>query len=136
MQLIQWVKQMKWALLISALFSQTACTAPAPEAQAMSPAVLSNPSAKTTQQISTAVSQLLNGKKVMLAANTFTKSNQLIVERYAKNPATMPGLNGRLMDAPVIHRFLLMQKAENCYVVYEKTGKQFLLNGVRCKKLP
>lgn len=106
---------------------------PAPAPTTLTAAVLSKTSPEARLQISTAITQLLRGRGVKIAEDAFTRSSQLTVERHAPNPAARPGLNGRIMTAPVIHRFALAKHYHRCFLVYEKTGQKYLLNGVSCQ---
>lgn len=132
------MKSLKLVLLFSGVLAQSACTS-APTGSttntAASAAILNAPSADTTARLSNAISAALHGTRVALAPDAFTKSSQLTLERNTQNPRHMPGLNGRLMDMPVIHRFTLMSRSGGCYLVYEKTGKEYPLNGVSCKPM-
>ena len=135
------MKPLKLTLSLLVLLGLSACRstptqAPAPKstpAKEITAAVLTVPSTGTTLLLSKAVSEALNGTKVTLAADAFTKSSRLNVERNTENPKAKPGLNGRLMGVPVVHRFALMIKAKKCYLVYEKTGKKYKLDGVKCR---
>lgn len=131
------MKLLKLAFLFSGILMQSACTsAPAgstPSTTTASAALLNAPSADTTARISSAMSAALHGTKVAVAPDAFTKNSQLTLERNTQNPRSMPGLNGRLMGVPVIHRFSLISRDGSCYLVYEKTGKEFPLNGVSCQ---
>lgn len=125
-----------WILILGVLmglFVQTACSV-SPVA-GMSPAVLHQSTPETTQQLSNAVAQALNVKRGMiyLAPDVFTKNSQLIIERNTQEPASMAGLNGRLMSMPVIHRFALMTRSGQCYLVYQKTGEPKLLKDLVCR---
>lgn len=102
---------------------------------AMTAAVLTVPSTGTSRLLSKAVSEALNGRKVNLARDAFTKNGRLSLERNTANPRDKPGLNGRLMGAPAVHRFALMMKARKCYLVYQKTGKMYALDGVKCRPI-
>ncbi len=97
------------------------------------PAVLSASSTDNTRILSTAMSQALNGTKVTLAPDVFTQSSQHSLQRNTDNPRGMAGLNGRLMGVPEIHRFSLIRTGENCLLRYEKTGKTYPLQGLKCQ---
>ena len=105
------------------------------QSSVMTAAVLAVPSTGTTRLLSKAVSEALNGKKVSLAPDAFTKSGRFSLERNTANPRDKPGLNGRLMGVPVVHRFALMMKARKCYLVYQKTEKIYALDGVKCRPI-
>lgn len=101
----------------------------------MQAAVLTQHSVATTKVLNSAVSRALNGVKVSLASRALTQRSDVEVERMAQDSVSVPGLNGRLMGKPVVHRFLLKQQAGDCYLVYEKTGQAYLLEGVKCQVL-
>lgn len=119
-------------VLISVLL-QSACASSS--TVVMSPAVLSNSSPEATWQISQAIGRVLkiDSTSLKLAPDALTQTNQLSIERNTQPPQSMPELNGRLMQAPVVYRFSLMQRAGACYLVYEKTGESQLLHGVSCQ---
>ncbi|PWQ95103.1 hypothetical protein [Leucothrix pacifica] len=97
------------------------------------PAVLAALSANNTRILSSAMSLALNGTKVTLAPDVFTQSSQHRLQRNTDNPQGMPGLNGRLMGIPEIHRFSLIRAGENCLLRYEKTAKTYPLQGLKCQ---
>lgn len=138
------MKPLKFILPLLILLGSSACVStsrsvPAPKQappNTITAAVLSVPSTGTTRLLAKAMSEALNGTKVALAPDAFTRSGRLNVERNTKNPSAKPGLNGRLMGVPVVHRFALMIKANKCYLVYEKTGKKYALDGVKCRAMP
>lgn len=101
----------------------------------MRPAVLRKSSAAATTQLNQAISQALHGSQFTMAADAFTRSHQLTLQRSTQDPVNMPGLNGRIMEMPVIHRFSLMSLDGACYLRYEKTGKTYPLQGIRCRTL-
>lgn len=119
-------------VLISVLL-QSACASSS--TVAMSPAVLSNSSPEATWQISQAIGRVLkiDSTSLKLTPDALTQTNQLSIERNTQPPQSMPELNGRLMQAPVVHRFSLFKRADECYLVYQKTGESQSLNGISCK---
>ena len=108
---------------------------PAVASTAMTAAVLAAPSTGTSRLLSKAMSEALNGTRINLAAEAFTKDGRLNLERNTANPRDKPGLNGRLMGVPTVHRFALMMKSNKCYLVYEKTGKIYALDEVKCRPI-
>lgn len=121
------------AVVLVNLLLQSACASS--PTHVMSPALLHHSTPEITQQLTQAISRALNIDSTMLklAPNVLTQSNQVMIERNTQPPQSMPELNGRLMQAPVVHRFSLMQHAGACYLVYEKTGASQLLDGVGCQ---
>lgn len=108
---------------------------PAVTSAVMTAAVLAVPSTGTSRLLTKAMSEALNGTKVNLAPDAFTKNGRLSLERNTVDPKNKPGLNGRLMGVPTVHRFALMLKSNKCYLVYQKTGKIYALDGVKCRPI-
>jgi len=116
-----------------AVLLQTGCASTKPK-DSLQSAVLIQPSAASTGVLNAIISRALNGARVSVAQDAFTQSSELQIERMAQDPASMPGLNGRLMGLPEAHRFSLKKNNEgNCYLVYQKTGNEYPLDGVKCR---
>ncbi len=114
---------------------QAGCVATEPKISLQS-ALLIQPTASSTTVLNTTISRALNGARVSVAQDALTNSSELQIDRMAQDPAGMPGLNGRLMGMPVAHRFSLKKNHEGvCYLVYQKTGVEYLLDGVTCRAL-
>jgi len=97
-------------------------------------ALLIETSAASVGALNTAISQALNGASVSVAQDAFTQSSELQIERMAQDPASMLGLNGRLMSRPEAHRFSLKSNNKgNCYLVYQRTGFEYRLDDVKCR---
>jgi len=126
----------KMLLLVSAAL-QGACVATpiTPSTESMQAAVLIQHSVETSSLLNQAVSSALNGAKVSLASRALTQTSDVQVERTTQDPASMPGLNGQLMEVPKAHHFSLRKQGSQCYLVYQKTGQAFLLEGVKCRVL-
>jgi len=61
---------------------------------------------------------------------------ELTVERMAQDNPSAMGLNGRMMGDPQVYRFFLkMDASGGCYLIYQKTGQKYPLDGVGCKAL-
>lgn len=122
------------AVVLPSLLLQSAC-AVSPSTKAMSPALLHHSTPEITQQLTQAISRALNvnSASLNLAPDVFTQHSQVVIERNTQPPPTMPELNGRLIQAPVVHRFTLMKRADECYLVYEKTGAPQRLDGLSCR---
>lgn len=121
------------AVILANLFLQSACAVP--PKKTMSPAVLHHSTPEITQQLTQAISRALNvnSASLNLAPDVFTQSSQLRIEKNTQPPPMRPELSGRLMQAPVVHHFTLMKRADECYLVYEKTGESQRLDGLSCR---
>ena len=129
------MKNLKIAALCAIFGLQAGCVANDAK-DSMKHAVLIQPSAATTQVLNGAVSRALNGTKVMLARDVLTQSSELKIERMAQDTALTQGLNGGLMGTPQVYRFLLkMDASGGCYLIYQKNGQKYPLDGVSCRAL-
>ncbi len=125
----------KIAALCAMFGSQAGCVSNEAK-DSMKPAVLTQPKAATTMVLNNTVSLALNGTKVMLARQVLTQSSELTVERMAQDNPSAMGLNGRMMGDPQVYRFFLkMDASGGCYLIYQKTGQKYPLDGVGCKAL-
>ncbi len=101
----------------------------------MKPAVLTAASSEQTEILSKTISEILNGRKVSLAKNSFINDHRLVLEKSMRNPIGMQGMLGRIEGKPSAPSFLLFIRGGNCYLVYEKTGQEYLVDGLDCKAL-
>lgn len=125
----------KIAALCAMFGSQVGCVSNEAK-DSMKPAVLTQPKAATTMVLNNTVSLALNGTKVMLARDVLTQNSELRVERMAQDNPSAMGLNGRMMGDPQVYRFFLeIDASGGCYLIYQKTGKKYSLDGVGCKAL-
>lgn len=124
------------SLLIACfLISISGCTNAMVE-QKTKPAILKNSSAEYTKIISQTMSLALNGKQIRLEESAFLKSNQHVLEKKMFTDTNTNPADGLMLGIPVIHRFSLFTTAENnCFLVYEKTGKQYPLSNLKCVAL-
>ena len=99
------------------------------------PAVLVNASTETTATLNRTISRALNGTKVSLASEVFTRSFELTLERDAQSLGAKPGLNGRLLGVPKVQRFFLLLKASQCLLRHENNGKDYALDRVVCRAI-
>ena len=120
--------------LLALVAFQSGCGAGTP-VKTMQAATLSKHSPATTQVLNQAVSRALNGTRVSLASRALTKRSEVTVERMMQSSELGNGLNGRIMSAPVVHRFSLKKQSGACYLVHQKTGQSYLLEGVECQVL-
>ena len=115
------------------MFAVTACNSTTPIKTAPQAAILGEYSTQVRLVINATISEALNGTKVAVAKSAFVNSNKLTLQKAAQNSAGMKGINGRLLDRPTVYSFLMMKQGSDCFLVYEKTKKQYLLNGVSCR---
>lgn len=127
------MKPTRLIALLACLVALSGCSSAPPKI--MPPAVLVQASSEMTEVLDRAVGHALNGRKVSLASNTFTRSSEVKIERVGVNPSTMPGLNGRMMGIPEAYHFSLRKRAGTCHLVYEETGQIYPLDGIKCKRL-
>ena len=122
---------LKIMLLVVALVFQGGCGSTPPKQ--LQAAVLTQPSVATSSVLNAAASRALNGVRVSLARDALTQSSDMQIERMTQDPASARGLNGRLMGVPTVYRFSLKRRESDCFLVYEKTGQAYPLEGVSCK---
>ena len=120
-------------IFFTVLAFQVGCGATSPKT--MQAAVIAEPSVATSKALNAAVSRALNGTKVSLARDAFTKSSELQIERMAQDSAARPGLNGRMMGVPEVYSFSLRSSAGSCYLLHQKTGKTYPVDGVNRRVL-
>ncbi len=120
-------------IFFAVLALQVGCGSTSPKT--MQTAVITEPSVATSNALNAAVSRALNGTKVSLARDAFTKSSELQIERLSQDSAARPGLNGRMMGVPEVYKFSLKSSGGSCYLLHQKTGKTYLVDGVNCRVL-
>jgi hypothetical protein len=89
------------------------------------PALISAPSPAGLAELETSIAALL-GARVTLAADTFTASSEVVVERSP----SMTRMQGRILGPP--ERFLLRKRGTDCFVIREADGKEARLTVNRC----
>ncbi len=94
------------------------------------PALLTNPGAAMLQQIEQTVSAAMGGNKVTLAADAFTHSSVLVIERGLQRGITRNPELGRDLGRPF--RFQLFVEGSNCVVLDQQTGMYWPLTDAVC----
>ncbi len=94
------------------------------------PAVLTNPSPRTRDELARTVSRALNGAPVTIADSALTADDALIIERTERRDAQGRDLNGREPGRP--ERFRLVKSGSHCVLVQERTGRRWPLESATC----
>ena len=96
------------------------------------PAILLESNTQNTQIFQQAMSAALNGKKVTLNKNAFTKRPHHILQ---KRSFTQPGMNldGLILEAPEVNRFSLYTSNNSCYLIHDNSEKRIFLENIECK---
>ena len=118
------LNRLKKAALLFGFALLSSCVSTPPKT--MGNALLTQPSVATTQVLNASASQALGGTRVLFARNAFTQSSVMKLERM--------GQNGRLMGVPKFYRFSLKRSGGTCFLVYQKTGQAYPLEGVKCRR--
>ena len=94
------------------------------------PAVLTNPTDAARAELARTVAQAVNGARVTLAADAFTKDDTLIVERAARRDAKGMNLGGREMGRP--SHFRLVRHGARCVLIHVETSRRWPLPSATC----
>jgi len=94
------------------------------------PAVLTNPTGRTHQELARVVSRAMNGAPVTIADSALTSDDVLIVDRVVRRDARGVNLNGRETGRP--EHFRLVRSGSRCVLVHERTGRRWTLRSVTC----
>nr|WP_298718551.1 hypothetical protein [uncultured Steroidobacter sp.] len=115
---------------LSALVILSACASVADPAQE-GPAVLTEATPETHQELVKAVSAALNVPTVTLAADALTTDSELVIERAPARDAQGRRLQGRELSQP--EHFQLIQANNRCVLVQVRTNARYELPGARCR---
>jgi len=107
----------------------TACKAQ--DVQPEVPALLSNPGDSLLQQLEQTLSEAMAGTKITLAADVFTTSSVLVIERGLRRGIEGNAELGRNLGRP--YRFQLLTDGSNCVVLDPQTGLRWPLTGAVCR---
>jgi len=94
------------------------------------PAILSEPSKATYQELERVVSEALNGMPVLLADDVLTKSDRLIIERKTQFDPQGNPVMGKELGMP--YQFRLVKQNNTCILIYISTGERKLLEKATC----
>ena len=94
------------------------------------PAVISNPTAESHEELVRVVSRALDGAPVTIADDALTGESALIIERTVRRDAQGRPLTGRDTDRP--EHFRLVRNGSHCVLVHERTGRRWILRSATC----
>lgn len=114
--------------VIAVLLSACASTAPANDV----PAVITNASTLTHDEIRRVLSAALDGAPVTIAADALTETSVVSIQRTPVRDQKGLLVTGRDPGRPEI--FELRKKGRLCTLVHQRTGKHITLAVARCKE--
>jgi hypothetical protein len=120
---------MRTLLGACAVASVGACKTAAP-VRPEAPAVIVEPTSRSREELTAAVSAALNGVAVTLAEDTLTRESTLVLERARHRDASGLPVQGRELGTP--ERFRLVKSGGDCVLVHERTGHRFTLRETTC----
>ncbi len=94
------------------------------------PAVLTNPTGRTHEELVRVVSRAMNGAPVTIADSALTSDDVLLVERVVRRDERGRELNGREIGRP--EHFRLVKSGSRCVLVHERTGRRWTLRSATC----
>ena len=107
----------------------TACKAQ--DVQLEAPALLTNPGESMLEQLEQTLSEAMDGAKVTLTADVFTKTSVLVIERGLRRGIDGNAELGRDLGRP--YRFQLLTNGSNCVLLDPQTGVRWPLIGAVCR---
>ena len=116
--------------MVSMVLLASACKTIDP-AQAK-PAVITNPSAETTAELTEVVSTIFNGRPVTLAQDVLTESNILSIQIAEHKKDGLPVM-GRIEEMP--RQFQLLKHEEGCYLFDSQNDTLYPLKTVQCQAI-
>lgn len=119
---------MRQALLASA-WLLSACVGSAPATQD-GPAVITNASGRTHEEIRSVISAALHGAPVTISEDALTRMSFVTIERNQFRDERGLPVNGRDPGRP--ERFDLIRAGRQCVLVHERTGVRTSLKSVTC----
>ena len=116
------------ALLATTLLL-SACAASVPATQDV-PALITNASIQTREEIRNVIGVALNGAPVTIADDALTRESSISIERTPVRDERGLLVNGRDPGRPEI--FELVRNGRECVLVRKKTGTRSVLKVVQC----
>lgn len=95
------------------------------------PAVLTEATTETHQELVKIVSAALNAPTVTIAADALTSDSDLVIERAIARDAGGRRLQGRELSQP--EHFQLIGNAGRCVLVHTRTKAEYELSTARCR---
>lgn len=96
------------------------------------PAVITNPSAETTAELTEVVSAIFNGRQVTLAQDVLTDTNILTIQIAAHKKDGLPVM-GRIEEMP--RQFQLLKYDDDCYLFDSQNDTLYPLQTVKCETI-
>jgi hypothetical protein len=122
-------RRLTGALALLALAGLTACR-PWPGAPPV-PALITQTTAASREDLALAVSQALGGAPVTLANDALTRESLLIIGRTPARGWNGVPLNGRELGRP--QHFRLIKRGSRCLLLHLESGRARLLLHTRCR---
>jgi hypothetical protein len=119
-------------LAVLGLQSLPACVA-APDSRG-TPAVISDPTAESREELVSIVRQALGERPVTLGDDALTGSSILSLERAARRDPDGRQRNGRDLSRP--ETFELFKRGAHCILVRSKDGREWTLHHAQCVVAP
>ncbi|WP_116813227.1 hypothetical protein [Steroidobacter cummioxidans] len=116
------------SVAFSALVMLSACASVAGQD---GPAVLTEATAQTHDELVKAVSAALNVPTVTLAADALTTDSELVIERAPARDAEGRRLQGRELTPP--EHFQLIRAKNRCVLVHVRTNARYELPNAKCR---
>ncbi len=122
-----------WRFCAAAPIVLCACADP-PPIEPERPALLVAPNAQTHEELTYAVSAVLNGAPVALADDALTTTSVLLIDRAPARDSAGRLLNGRDLGRP--EHFQLVVSGARCTLIHERSGQRIVLSAASCKAAP
>lgn len=119
---------MKTASIFSMLLLVSSCQMPQPASGQA--AVLTAPDADARQELQQHIQTMSGFSHVLLSANDLVQSSELVIERRQQAIPQGDLLQGRDLEMP--HRFRLLARDGQCWLVHLNSGEQRLLARAKC----
>ncbi len=101
------------------------------QSDASAPALLEEISDETFKEIHQVITTALNGRKVTIAGNVFTKSSKLIIQRKKHMDAGSSPVQTRVDEAPIIYQ--LLKQNDSCFIEEVSSNKRYRLVQTKCR---
>lgn len=116
--------------MLSTVLLASACKTLDP-AQAK-PAIITNPSAETTAELSKVVSTIFHGRPVTLAQDVLTNTNILTIQIAEHKKDGLPVM-GSIEEMP--RQFQLLKHEDGCYLFDSQNDTLYPLQTVQCQAI-
>lgn len=114
----------------AAIALTTGCASQQAVPAVLDPEQLLNSQPETTQALTTAATELLNGRRITLGMSAFVDHSRLPLERARRNTPKGRLAGGRILQVP--EELHLVRIGRRCELVHAKTNRRAALPGVKC----